>query len=91
MTYNELLHINQAKAQKTVIEFFPLGTTTDQAYNIIYDLSESVFRNQSGEFKEWIENIMNKADFAKMNNEYQAIFKAWKQYEENEARFSELF
>ena len=43
-----------------------------------------------GEFSEYMNNIINNADFAKMP-ELQAITEAWKHYNDNETRFNELF
>lgn len=91
MTYNQLLNMNQVKARKAVAAVFGEDITENSAYHIIYDLSESKFRNDSGSLDEHIQTLINQAGFAGMVEEVKAITEAYEHYAANEACFNSLF
>lgn len=90
MKYEEILKLNQSNAKNDVISLIGNAITEEDIYNIIYDLSESKYKNQSVEFLEYMENLISKAEFANME-QTELLKEAWYHYNKNEAKFSELF
>jgi hypothetical protein len=91
MNYSQLLNINKVKAKTEVVKFFGENITENTAYHKIYDMSECEYRNCSIEFNKFIDTIINKAYFAGLKTEAEAIKKAHKHFEQNERYFNELF
>jgi phage host-nuclease inhibitor protein Gam len=83
--------MNKTKARNAVEAVFGKAITVNNAYHKIYDMSEHEFRLESVAFAEMIQSMINKAAFAGMEQELQALTAAWEQYNENERYFASHF